>query len=143
MADAKFAWVEARKRVFLALPQAIQDAAEAQLKQEADDMVAAIQRAMDAAYAGQNDKGLQTLRDSVHAYPNPHSIASYYVLADAKDAEGKFIGSNVEAGHLARDGSHVAPRPAFYSTYRARKRAMQNRLKAATRKAIKTLFPGD
>jgi hypothetical protein len=61
----------------------------------------------------------QHLRDSVHAYENPKRAVGFIVLADAKDAAGKFIGSNIEAGHRTVDGQHVAARPFFFPTYRA------------------------
>lgn len=118
------------------LPARAQKALKDQMKVEADEMVSAIQRAMDAQY-DHADNEHQKLRDSVHAYPNPDRAVSYRILADAKDADGKFIGANVEQGHRAADGTHVAAQPAFWPTYRARKEAMKRRLSAAARKAIR------
>lgn len=112
-----------------------------QLKTEVDELVPAIQRAMDAQYDS-TDNGHLSVRDSVHAYPNPHRVISYFVIADAKDAHGKFIGANVEQGHRAIDGTHVAAQPAFWPTYRARKKPMQRRLSKAARTEIKQEFEG-
>lgn len=141
MADAKvvnLAKITARlARVSPAVQKALKD----QLKTEADEMVSAIRRAMDVAYAGQNDKDLTRLRDSVHAYENPNRVIGQVIIADAKDAAGKFIGSNVEAGHRAVDGTHVAARPSFFPTYRARKAAMKRRLNKAARTAVRAEFP--
>lgn len=118
------------------LPAAATVALKAQLKTEVDDLVGGIKRSMDAQY--ESDSGdHQRLRDSVHEYPNPDREISYFVTADAKDAAGKFIGSNVEQGHRAVNGEHVAAQPAFWPTYRARKKGMKRRLSAAARKAIR------
>jgi hypothetical protein len=122
----------------LKIPQLVQDEVAAQLRREADDLVAAIKRA-----APTEDRADPTheLRDSVHAYDNPDRPLSVRILADAKDSAGKFIGSNVEAGHRNRDGSHTPARPFFFPTYRARKKGIRRRLQAAARKPLKILFP--
>jgi hypothetical protein len=57
----------------------------------------------------------QHLRDSVHAYENPKRAVGFIVLADAKDAAGKFIGSNIEAGHRAAE-RRTRRRPASSSS---------------------------
>lgn len=137
MADAKLANLDKIKARLAKIPAAAQKALKDQLKTEADEMVSAIKRAMDVAYAGQNDKDLTRLRDSVHAYESPHRVIGQTILADAKDAAGKFIGSNVEAGHRTVDGGHVAARPAFFPTYRARRKAMKRRISKAARTAIR------
>lgn len=142
MADAKMLNLAAVKARLAKIPQPVQAAVGAQLKTEVDDMVGAMKRAMDVAYAGHNDKDLTRLSDSVHAYENPDRPMSYRILADAKDKDGKFIGSNVEAGHRAVDGTHVPARPAFFPTYRARKKAMKRRLSKAGRDAAKQTFEG-
>jgi hypothetical protein len=98
-----------------------------QLKAEVDDLVAAQKR---AAPVDPNSDNPGKLRDRP---------LSYRILADAKDEDGKFIGSNIEAGHRARDGSHVPARPSFFPTYRARKKGMRRRLMAASRAALKQL----
>lgn len=141
MADAKLQNLAKIQAKLAKIPAAAQRALKDQLKTEADDMVSAIQRAMDVAYAGQNDKDLTRLRDSVHEYEDPDRVIGRRILADAKDADGKFIGSNVEAGHRTVNGGHVAARPAFYPTYRARKKAMKRRISKAARDAIKQAAP--
>lgn len=141
MADAKVTGLDKIQARLARIPVVATDALKKQLKTEADELVAAIQRAMDVAYQGSNDKNLTPLRDSVHEYANEDRAISRRILADARDAEGKFIGSNVEAGHRAVDGTHVPARPAFFPTYRARKKAMQRRLRKAARDAIKQAYP--
>jgi hypothetical protein len=135
--DFKFATLKKVQAKIKRLPASAATALKGQLKTEVDDLVAADQRAMDIAYADSADHEHQRLRDSVHAYENPKRAISFVVLADAKDKEGKFIGSNVEQGHRSADGKHVAARPAFWPTYRARKAGMKRRISAAARKAIR------
>lgn len=119
------------------LPQSATAALKAQLKAEVDDdLVPKIQRAMDAQYQSP-DNDHQRLRDSVHAYPNPDREIGYFVIADAKDADGKFIGANVEQGHRAVNGEQVAAQPAFWPSYRAWKKPAKRRMSAAARKAIR------
>lgn len=128
-----------RQRVLARLakvPAVIQEAAGRQLKIEVDDMVAAMKR---AAPVDPNSKNPGNLRDSIHAYPNPDRPLSYRIIADAKDEKGRPIGSNIEHGHRALDGTHVPASPSFYPTYRARKRAAKRRMSAAVRRAIKQL----
>ena len=139
MADAKLqnlARIQAKLR---ALPPAAAAALKRQLKTEADDLVAGQRRAAPVQDAA-SDAG--KLRDSIHAYPNPRREISMIILADAKDAKGKFIGSNIEAGHRTVNGGHVAGRPSFYPTYRARKKGMKRRLSAAARAAIRAEYGG-
>lgn len=135
--DFKFPNLSKVKARLSMLPVVAQDALRHQLTEEVDDLVPAIQRAMDSQYASNGDHDHQRLRDSVHAYPNPKREISYFVLADAKDDEGKFIGSNVEQGHRAVNGEHVAAQPAFWPTYRAWKKGAKRRTAAAARKAIR------
>jgi hypothetical protein len=122
------------------IPVSVRRAVAAQLATEVDGLAAAMRRAAPVDNATQ-DADVH-LRDSVHAYKTPGRPLSYRIIADAKDGEtGNFIGPHVEAGHKARDGSHVPPRPFFFPTYRARKKGMKRRLSAAGRKAVKQLFP--
>lgn len=123
-----------------ALPIPVRKAVAAQLAVEAGELTAAIKRAAPVSAELEDTPG--ELRDSVHHYKTPGRPLSYRILADARDPEtGNFIGSHVEAGHKAQDGSHVPPRPFFFPTYRARKKPMRRRLSAAGRKAVKQLFP--
>jgi hypothetical protein len=141
MADAKLLNLAKVQANLARIPNAAADALRSQLKTEASDLVDAIKGAMAAQY-DTSDHDHQSLIDSVHAYENPDRAISYRVIADATDAEGKFIGANVEQGHKARDGSHVAPQPAFWPTYRARKSAMKRRLSKAARDALKRAYEG-
>jgi hypothetical protein len=120
------------------LPVAAQQALQSTLKTEVDELVSAMKR------AAPNDPETQgaNFRDSIHAYPNPDRAISYRIIADAKDEDGKFIASNIEHGHRARDGSPVAARPSFFPTYRARKTPMQRKLSKAARAAIRNEFEG-
>jgi hypothetical protein len=118
----------------LRVPPGVNQAAAAQLKIEVDDLVAAQKRAAPVDPAS-DDPG--KFRDSIHAYPTPNRPLSFRIIADAKDAAGKFIGANIEQGHRAVDGSHVAARPSFWPTYRARKKGMRKRISAAARKVLK------
>jgi hypothetical protein len=142
MADAKLLNLKAVQARLARVPKAAQEALRKQMKTEADDMVDAIKRAMDAQYDDTADHNHQKLRDSVHAYPNPDREISYRILADARDAAGKFIGSNVEQGHRTVDGGHVAASPSFFPTYRSRKKAMKRRLSKAARDAVKQAYEG-
>jgi hypothetical protein len=139
MADVKVLNLKAVQARLARIPKAAQAALRKQLKVEADELVSAIQRNMDAQY-DHTDNNHQKLRDSVHDYPNPDREISYRILADAKDEDGKFIGSNVEQGHRALDGTHVAAQPAFFPTYRSRKSAMRRRLSKAARDAVKQAY---
>ncbi len=82
------------------IPAQMKAAAAEQLKTEVDDLVAAQKRAAPVDPASPNPGAL---RDSIHAYPNPDRPLSYRIIADAKDAHGKFIAANIEQGHRARD----------------------------------------
>lgn len=120
------------------VPEAVQKAVDDQLRIEVSGLVAAQQR---NAPVDETSDNPGELRDSIHFYKNPDRPLSYRVLADARDKKGKFIGSNVEAGHRARDGTHVPARPFFFAIYRALKRPMKRRVAAAARNAARQAFP--
>lgn len=134
MASAKMLNLERVKARLARIPERVRVAVEAQLKAEVDDLVAAQKRA--APVDPKADRP-GNLRESIHAYPNPDRPLSYRIIADAKDEAGKFIGGNIEHGHRATNGAHVAASPSFFPTYRARKKGMKRRLSAAARKAFK------
>lgn len=121
------------------LPLATQAAMKDQLKIEVDDLVVAIKA--NAPFDPDDEDG-QHLRDSVHAYPNRKRAVGFIVTADARDADGKPIGSNVEHGHRAPDGSHVAGRPFFFPTYRALRKRMRFRMGKAARAATRKAWEG-
>lgn len=134
-------WLNRAKRIakLRAIPAPIRAAAGKQLTIEVDGLVAAQKRAAPINSDLQETPG--SLRDSIHKYKTPGRPLSYRIIADDRDPEtGNFIGPHVEAGHKARDGSHVPRQPFFFPTYRARKKAMRRRLQAAARKAAKTEF---
>ena len=137
MADAKLIGLQRIKAKIARLPAAAAAGLEAQLKIEVDGLVDAQRR---AAPVDAKSPAAGQVRDSVHAYRNPNRVLSYVVIADARDEAGKFIGSNVEAGHRAPDGSHVAGRPFFFPTYRARKKGIRRRMNAAARAAIRAEY---
>lgn len=137
MADAKILNLAKALAKFKSIPTAIQVAVGSQLAKEVEDLTEAIQRVAPVDEASP-DPGL--LRSSVHFYPNPDRPLSYRVLADAKDKNGDFIGSHVEAGHRTANGEHVAARPFFFPTYRARKKGMKRRISAAATKAAKSTW---
>lgn len=121
------------------LPLATQKAMKDQLKIEVDGLVAAIKS--NAPFDAGNEEH-QHLKDSVHAYENPKRAVGFVVLADARDAAGKFIGSNIEAGHRARDGTHVPATPFFFPTWRALRKGIRSRLGRVTRAATKKAWEG-
>lgn len=116
------------------LPAAVKEAVARQLQNEVDALVAAQKRAAPVDPKSENPGAL---RDSLRAYPTPNRELSYRIIADARDEHGHVFAGHVEYGHLARDGKHVPPRPWFWPTYRARKRAMKRRLSSAASKAAK------
>lgn len=137
MADAKMLGRAKVLAKFRSLPTPVQVGVGSQLAKEVEDLTEAIQRVAPVD-DGSDEPG--KLRESVHFYPTPGRPLSYRVLADAKDAEGEFIGSHVEAGHRTEQGGHVAGRPFFFPTYRARKKPMRRRLSAAATKSAKTAW---
>lgn len=120
------------------LPDAVKVAVGTELADQVERLTDAIQKNTPVsdldAHPGQ-------LRDSVHFFANRDRPLSYKILADARDERGEFIGPHVEHGHKARDGTHVARVPFFFTTYRSLKKAMRRKLNAAGRKAVRTLFP--
>jgi hypothetical protein len=51
-------------------------------------------------------------------------------------------GRFVEFGHTQPGGDYVPAEPFWYATYRALKRGMVSRIRAAVRKRLKAEFPG-
>lgn len=155
MADATLEGLEQRLAAFRVLPAKIQAAAEAQLDQEAKDLAEAVRRAVPVKTG--------TLRDTIEVKagddPTTRTVVAggkattVKVRQGVKDADfakaletggskGEYdYARGVEFGHLTPEGEHIGPRPFFFATFRARKKAMVRRLKAAARKAIKAEFP--
>jgi hypothetical protein len=139
VADAKLLNLRQVQYNLSRVPQAAADALRSQMKTEADDFVDVVKSAMASQY-DHEDNDHERLIDSVHAYPNPDREISYHIIADAKDDKGQFIGSHVEQGHKARDGSHVAPQPAFWPAWRSFRDGMRKRLATTARTAVKRQF---
>lgn len=76
------------------------------------------------------------LRASAHKEPGPTKLA-VKVVVDARDARGRFYAKHVEHGHKAKDGSHVAAKPAFYPTVRLEKKRIRREAYAAVNRAAK------
>jgi len=120
------------------LPPTMKEEVGGKLKAQVDTLVARQKR---AAPLDMQSEDPGKFRDSIHAYENPDRPLSYRVTADAKDANGKPIGGNIEHGHRARDGTHVAAEPSFFPTYRAWKKPAKRSLVGAGRKALNKLYP--
>lgn len=129
--------LERWKARIAAIPQAAKEAAEKALHAEADEMVAAMKRA--APVDEEETPG--RFRDAIRWEPNPRRDLSVTIVADPKDEKGHGYAPHVEFGHKAPDGSHVPARPTFFPTYRARKKGAKRRMNAATRKAVKAIWP--
>ncbi|PLR25063.1 hypothetical protein SGCZBJ_12565 [Caulobacter zeae] len=120
------------------LPPAVKEEVDSRLYRKVDQLVGRQKRA--APVDPQSDDPGK-FRDSIRAYENPDRPLSYRITADARDADGKFIGGNIEHGHRARDGTHVEASPSFFPTYRAWKRPTKRDLAAGARKALNKIYP--
>jgi hypothetical protein len=122
------------------VPEAVRQALADQLAKEAEDLVAAEQR---AAPVSELEDHPGQLRDSIQSYPNPDRPLSFRIIAAARDKAGRLFARYVEFGHTTAGGKYVPAHAFWFPTYRARRKAMRRRLTAAPRKALKALFPGD
>lgn len=116
-----------------ALPDEITAALKAVFEAGADRIVGTLHRVLPI---NDLDPHPGALRDSAHKVEGPTPIA-VTVVVDAKDAKGNYIAKHVEHGHKARDGSHVAAKPAFYPTVRLEKKRIRKEANAALRGALK------
>jgi hypothetical protein len=155
MADAKLLGLEKKLAAMRALPEKLQETCRAQLDAEAKELADAIRRVV--------PERTGTLRGTVRVEPSEDPLirrvaaggraTTVKVRRGVKDADfakalqsggakGEYdYARGVEFGHLSRDGDHVGPRPFFFQTFRARRKAMSQRLKSASRRTIKALFP--
>lgn len=140
--------------------------ARAQLKTEADDLVAAIRRAapektgaLKASIGSRADgdglkytifAGGPRTTKKVRSRATDGGRGKRQGVSDADFARALAAGNNTgefdysradEFGRRTKSGAHVNGRPFFFPTYRARKRAMRKRLVDAPKKALKALFP--
>jgi hypothetical protein len=141
MAEARFVNKDKILARLRKLPGSAAEAAKDALKKEVDAFVEAEKRACPVQPAGASDRPSGELRDSIHAYETPGRIASFRVIADAKDDKDTMYGRYVEFGHTSPDGTYVPAEPFWFSTYRAFKKGMVSRVKAAVRKRLKSEFP--
>lgn len=138
MGSAKLLNLERLLARLRTIPDVVQVAVASQLADEVEQLTEAMQRAAPDDPATPGDR----IAEHIRFYPNPDRPLSYRIISDAKDDDGQPIAAHVEQGHRAKDGTHVPAQPSFFPTYRARKRGMQRRLKAAGRKAIKSFLKG-
>lgn len=136
MADAVFANKARILARFARMPAVVQATAEATLKSQVEQLVEAEQR---AAPVSELEGHPGELRESIAAYETPGRVASYRVIAGARDSKGRLYGRYVEFGHTAADGHFVPAQPFWFSTYRAWKKAMLAKVRAEVRAALKTL----
>lgn len=124
------------KALFRALPRSVRGATSAALDREAGELAEAIRRAVPV------DDG--DLRDSVRVRRGRPAKTSKGEVAQEAGADADlsvrvvegdtktFYAPFVEFGH-----SDAPAKPHFFPTYRARKKAMARRIKAAQRRAIR------
>lgn len=168
MADAKLIGLERKIAQMRALPKALQDTVAAELDKETLELVAAMQRAAPKKSGALSESireeptGDPTMRKVVAGgRATTKKVRSRAVSAgrgktqgvsDADFAKALANGGNQgefdysradEFGHKTPDGRHVAPHPFFFPTWRARRRGIAARLKAASRKTIRRLFPNE
>jgi hypothetical protein len=151
------AWIGLDKALarMLRLPVEINVAVDKQLEEEAQELAAAIRRAVPVRTGA--------LRDTIKVVPGDRPLSRRIVAGGqettvkirarvkaADFAKAKAAGNNkgeydyfraVEFGHLSEDGVPVPAEPFFFTTYRARKKAMRRRIAGAARKQLKNLFP--
>lgn len=139
MADAKFTNKDKILARFAAMPAIVQETAARALKDQVDQLVAAEQRAAPVGVPPERHPG--ELRDSIEAYPTPGRVASYRIIAGARDAQGRLYGRYVEFGHTGPGGVNVPAQPFWFSTYRAWKPGMLRKIRADVRAAVKAAFP--
>jgi hypothetical protein len=166
MADAKLIGLEGVIARMRALPQALQATVGAELDKETAELVAAMQRAApeESGTLRETIRAVPTddptkRKIVAGGRPTTKKIRSRKISAgrgktqgvsDTDFAKALETGGNhgefdyaraMEFGRKTHDGRHIPPHPFFFPTWRARKRAMVARLKAASRKTIRQLFP--
>ena len=149
MADLPRAQYIAKLRARLdAIPRSVEAAVAAQLQTEAVDLASAMRRAVPvdegdlqaSIRVEHNDKplSLNVIAGGVEATrrrPRPHKRK--FRLGRTPKVQHQDTARLVEFGHISPDGVKVPAKPYFYPTYRARKKGIKRRLRAAARKAFK------
>lgn len=139
MADAKVANRERILARMRAMPAGVEAEARQVLKVTVDELQAALKRA--APVGSEFEKTPGELRDHIEVYENNQRVLSFRIIAAAKDEKGRYYGRYVEFGHTTPDGRFVAAQPFWFSTYRAWKRVLLNKVRAAVRARLKADFP--
>jgi hypothetical protein len=119
-------------------PHEVTEAAEEQTQKEVDALVEAEKRAAPVS-ALEGHPG--QLRDSISAERVQGRVISWRLGVWARDAAGRLFARYVQFGHTAGDGSYVPASPWWFETYRARKKQMFARIRAAVRRRVKALYP--
>lgn len=134
MADAKLIGKERMLARIRSIPLVVREAAEKPLEEEVDAMVAALKRAAPDGTQWEVHPG--QLKAEIVKYRNPDRPLSWRVMSVARGVDGSLYGRFVEFGH-----GLAAPSPFWWPTYRAQIKRLRTRCFAATRKALKLLFP--
>jgi hypothetical protein len=119
-------------------PHEVTDAAVEQTEKEVNDLVAAEKR---AAPVSQLEAHPGQLRDSISADKVESRVISWRLGVWARDSLGRLFARYVQFGHTAADGTWVSAAPWWFETYRARKKQMLARIRAAVRRRVKALYP--
>jgi len=140
--NAKVEGLERLKAKVAAMSPAIKAAIRAAIDKGADELVATMKAIapVDSVDGGE-------LRDSIEKHDGRTELTVMVVAGGpttTRKGKGKPYDYSraVEFGHVAEDGSFVPPDPFFYTTYRARKRRIQNRIKRAISAAAKSAAAG-
>jgi hypothetical protein len=165
MARARMLNLAAVKARLARLPPAIRKATAGAVAKEADGLAEAVRRAAPKGKTGNLAKSvrvepgdhegamrvvvggpLTTKKIGARTYNRFVAIGSGDTAGRVKTPGGESVvydyAVGVEHGHRTPDGKHVPAKPFLYPTYRARKKAMSRRIKAAARRAIKSQTAG-
>lgn len=139
MASASWKNLEQIKARLARMPAGVQEAAQAKLKDQVEQLVEALKRAAPKSDLEQHPG---QLRDSIEASEARKRVLSWRVVAWARDEKGRLFARYVEFGHTARkSGRYVPAQPFWFSTYRAWRRGMFAAVRQAVRDRIKQDFP--
>lgn len=116
-----------------AIPDEVTARIKPALEKGADELVALLKQT--APVSDLEDRPGQ-MRDSARREPGDHEL-SVRVLVDAKDDQGREYPKHVEAGHKAKDGSHVAAKPFFWPSYNVKKKSIRSKVQRAATAGIK------
>lgn len=120
-----------------AIPETVRQVGEVSLDLGTDDLVEALQRAAPVDNAAHGERSPGELKASIGKYRNPDRPLSWRLIAAARDLKGRLFGRYVEFGH-----GDAGPRPFWFPTYRAWKKAFRSKLFSDTRRALSALWSG-